>query len=404
MSEKKLSLIQWLIERLDTQSYRAGRAARSSHPALVQKELNRMGGIRKVIPQARALERQGLLRVVWRNMGEDIEQLHFSPDIMEELCRMEGIEDPRKWTLRKIEEVKGWKQQTEASWLSPWYDRILERLEDGKKVRDPDLQDEGLFRCLQAVVRLTERQENVWKRVFSAAVLGDSKKFEQVYEEKVFHILKDCSPLYEEGMEKEEALTVHGILTYAQTLEWKGPLVYHILDGDREQTVDSSVCRYGTMMNAQTMEHARPAALPGVKRIVTIENKANYEDMPYREDTLYLFCHGFFSPKERRFLARLRELAGTDTEFFHWGDMDFGGIRIFLFLKAQLFPTLLPCRMGRSEFEAAVDRGAGIPLPKEKREKLAALDADCLTELKQCILESGYEIEQEILLAMEKEL
>lgn len=404
MAEKKLSLIQWLIERLDTQSYRAGRAARSSHPVLVQKELDRMGGIRQVIPQARALEQQGLLRVVWKNMGEDIGQLHFSPDIMEELCRREGIEDPRKRTLRQIEEVKGWRQQAGVCWLFPWYDRLLERLEAGKEVRDPDLQDEGLFRCLNAVAQLAERQESVWKRVFSAAVLGDSKKFKDVYEEKVFNILKDGSPFYEEGMEKEETLTVHGILTYAQTLEWKGPLVYHILDGDREQRVDSSVFRYGMMMNAQTMEHAEPAALPGVKRIVTIENKANYEDMPYREDTLYLFCHGFFSPKERRFLARLRELAGTETAFFHWGDMDFGGIRIFLFLKSQLFPALRPYRMDKSEFMAAVDRGAGIPLPEEKREKLKMMDAGCLEELKQCILESGFEIEQEILLAMEKQL
>ena len=65
---------------------------------------------------------------------------------------------------------------------------------------------------------------------------------------------------------------------------------------------------YGTIINTQTMEHARAYALSGCKRIMTIENKANYEDMSYRKDTLYIFCHGFFSPKEVRFLKTICDL------------------------------------------------------------------------------------------------
>lgn len=54
------------------------------------------------------------------------------------------------------------------------------------------------------------------------------------------------------------------------------------------------------------MDEAKPVKLSGVRRIMTIENKANYESMAYAEDTLYIFCHGFFSPKERRFLSLFR--------------------------------------------------------------------------------------------------
>lgn len=56
---------------------------------------------------------------------------------------------------------------------------------------------------------------------------------------------------------------------------------------------------YGTMFNKQTLENAVPISIVGIRQIMTIENKANYEKMQFRRDTLYIFCHGFS--------ARLRE-------------------------------------------------------------------------------------------------
>lgn len=157
--------------------------------------------------------------------------------------------------------------------------------------------------------------------------------------------------------------------------------------------------QYGTVINSQTLERAFPVSIKGVQRIVTIENKANYEEMKYREDTLYLFCHGFYSPKERIFLKRLMEVAEGEIQYFHWGDMDMGGIRIFRFNKKNIFPKLKPYKMDREAFQEALERGAGIPLEEKKKEKLEKLNAGELEELKKCILEKGVEIEQEILLA-----
>ena len=203
------------------------------------------------------------------------------------------------------------------------------------------------------------------------------------------------------------------------------------------------------MINSQTLERAFPVSIKGVQRIVTIENKANYEEMKYREDTLYLFCHGFYSPKERIFLKRLMEVAEGEIQYLKpfemlvkdagiacimtsfnkingsfsggshdlcthilreewgfegavvtdWGDMDMGGIRIFRFNKKNIFPKLKPYKMDREAFQEALERGAGIPLEEKKKEKLEKLNAGELEELKKCILEKGVEIEQEILLA-----
>lgn len=193
----------------------------------------------------------------------------------------------------------------------------------------------------------------------------------------------------------EEILAAHGILTYAQTLEFKGALEYQIEGGS---VLDTDAMKYGTIFNSQTLEMAVPVNLKKIHRIMTIENKANYEKMDFDPKTLYIYCHGFLSPAERKFLSALVLLAAPDTAYFHWGDMDYGGIRIFLFLQKRLFPDVQPWKMDPEHYKWALERGAGIPLEAGKREKLEKLDAGMLTPLKEQILEHGQEIEQELLL------
>lgn len=395
--EKTMTLAQWLIQKINTKSYRAGRLTGMMHPAVDQKMIDRVGGKHHLLDQAKELERderlKGLFRADWSGMKTDIKKLDFSVDIMRELCRREGIEDPRMRQLRFMGQVERWRREAGADWLSPFYEHLGKRLEEGDEVKDIDLENEEYFRCLNALARNTEP---VWKRIFSAAVFYDSKRFQNDYQSRMVTMLTKYSPFYEEGMTDEELLAAHGILSYAQTLEWKGALCYRLEPGE---TIDTSRQIYGTVLNAQTLERAEPVSMPGIKRIMTIENKANYESMEYADDTLYIYCHGFFSPKERKFLKHLSEIAEPDTEYLHWGDMDYGGIRIFQFNQRELFPSLKPYRMGREEFMKAVGLHAGIKIEAGKRRKLEEMEAGCLEELRKCILETNMEIEQEILLS-----
>lgn len=312
--------------------------------------------------------------------------------------------------MSQMELTESWKSRVaRADWLIPYYDHILERLNSGKLVKDvPGLEDPLFFLFLN---KTAEERKPLYRRAFSAQVctiwngiaqtkqseskITPTKRFEKIYQSAVLSVLKQYSPLYEEGMSDEELLTAHGILTYAQTLEFKGAVSYRIDDGP---AISTAAQIYGTMFNKQTLENAVPISIVGIRQIMTIENKANYEKMQFRPDTLYIFCHGFFSPPERKFLSRVVELAGTDTEYFHWGDMDYGGIRIFLFLQKRLFPDVQPWKMDPEHYKWALETGAGIPLEAGKREKLEKLDAGMLTSLKEQILEHGQEIEQELLL------
>ena len=412
--QKIQSLNRYIIEKAECDSYRAGTRSKQWHIEADQKLLDAVGGRSVLLRQAGDLEKltgiSGKIIVKWKAVRTEIEKITVSSDAIPLLCQMEQIEDPRERQLSQMELTESWKSRVaQADWLIPYYDHILERLNSGKLVKDvPGLEDPLFFLFLN---KTAEERKPLYRRAFSAQVctiwngiaqtkqseskITPTKRFEKIYQSAVLSVLKQYSPLYEEGMSDEELLTAHGILTYAQTLEFKGAVSYRIDDGP---AISTAAQIYGTMFNKQTLENAVPRSIVGIRQIMTIENKANYEKMQFRPDTLYIFCHGFFSPLERKFLSRVVELAGTDTEYFHWGDMDYGGIRIFKFLQKNLFPKLKPWKMDVTDYKMALQMGASISLETDKRERFEQMDAGVLTPLKEAILKNGKEIEQELLL------
>ena len=412
--QKIQSLSRYIIEKAECDSYRAGTRSKQWHIEADQKLLDAVGGRSVLLRQAGDLEKltgiSGKIIVKWKAVRTEIEKITVSSDAIPLLCQMEQIEDPRERQLSQMELTESWKSRVaQADWLIPYYDHILERLNSGKLVKDvPGLEDPLFFLFLN---KTAEERKPLYRRAFSAQVctiwngiaqtkqseskITPTKRFEKIYQSAVLSVLKQYSPLYEEGMSDEELLTAHGILTYAQTLEFKGAVSYRIDDGP---AISTAAQIYGTMFNKQTLENAVPISIVGIRQIMTIENKANYEKMQFRPDTLYIFCHGFFSPPERKFLSRVVELAGTDTEYFHWGDMDYGGIRIFKFLQKNLFPKLKPWKMDVTDYKMALQMGASISLETDKRERFEQMDAGVLTPLKEAILKNGKEIEQELLL------
>ena len=395
-SKETISLVRWLIENTNTDSYRAGKLTGWKHPVIDQKVINTIGGLQILIKQAKELERNpciqktGKLQIDWNYIGANINKIEYDVSIIPELCKIEGVPDPRAHQEEKIACINYWRTHcNQEEWLLAYYDKLLGKLTAGKIVIEAE--DEMLFRCLNAV---TEQKEFVWERIFSERIFCDSKmmRFKSSYKDRIFTILKKYSPYYEEGMSKDELFSMFNIHSFGQNLEWKGAIKYIT---DDKNIVDTALNPYGTVLNAQTLEHSVPVELSNCKMIMTIENKANYESLPYDENVLYIFCHGYFTPKEVRFLKELYQLVKSDCEFYHWGDMDFGGISIFQFIKAKIFPELKPYKMDKENFKKAIEAGAGIALKSTTRELLIKKDAGMLKELKAAILETNMTIEQE---------
>ena len=408
-NEKNLPLAKWLIDKTNTKDYRIGNLLGMKHPKVDGDLLKIVGGRDELVRQAKVLERipalggEEYLHFDWREMNTDITRIDYRVEVIPGLCDLIGVIDPRERQLQAITRVCKLQEDVSGSCLFAYCNHVLEQLNKGNTKELSKAEDEEFLKCLKALADLKEPE---WKRVFSSKVfekkndITPSKVFERIYQGAVIEALK-YSPQYEEGMSDDEILAAHGILSYSQTLEWKGAVEYCMTDRNGtaiEKKIDTSLNYYGTVLNAQTLEHAVPNLRNSVEKIIVIENKANYESMEYDPKVLYLFCHGYFSPKEVRFLQILMKTAPNEIQCYHWGDMDYGGIQIFLYNEKNIFPNLTPWKMDVLSYEDALKNGKGIKLNSEKKKKLEALNAGQLEALKQCILESEMEIEQEMLI------
>ena len=408
-NEKNLPLAKWLIDKTNTKDYRIGNLLGMKHPKVDGDLLKIVGGRDELVRQAKVLERipalggEEYLHFDWREMNTDITKIDYRVEVIPGLCDLIGVIDPRERQLQAITRVCKLQEDVSGSCLFAYCNHVLEQLNKGNTKELSKAEDEDFLKCLKA---LADMKEPEWKRVFSSKVfekkndITPSKVFERIYQGAVIEALK-YSPQYDEGMSDDEILAAHGILSYSQTLEWKGAVEYCMTDRNGtaiEKKIDTSLNYYGTVLNAQTLEHAIPNLRNGVEKVIVIENKANYESMEYDPKVLYIFCHGYFSPKEVRFLQMLMKTAPEEIQCYHWGDMDYGGIQIFLYNEKNIFPNLTPWKMDVLSYEDALKNEKGIKLNSEKKKKLEALNAGQLEALKQCILESEMEIEQEMLI------
>ena len=306
---------------------------------------------------------------------------------MGKLCDFGNLPNARKEVADRIRTIRTYKKETDCGWLISYYEMLEEKLGQGKL--QADTEDENIYKILNAIVKL---DTDMWVRNFSAKTINNSKQFKRKYVKKIVDILRKYADLEDmESVSDEKILNYYHLYEYSQTMEWKGGMIVMVDD------VIIPPIPYGNIINTQTLEKANPKDLGKIKRVITIENKATYESMEYREDTLCLYIHGFPSPKESIFLSKLREIASEEVIFYHWSDLDYGGIRIYEYVKKNLFPGLRPYRMDKSTYLKAIEDGCGIPLDERKKERLKKIETEDLKELKECILEHEIEIEQEML-------
>ena len=118
--------------------------------------------------------------------------------------------------------------------------------------------------------------------------------------------------------------------------------------------------------------------------------------MPFEEHTLYIFTHGFFSPKESRFLQKVnRVLENAGTEFYHSGDLDYGGIKIFQYIQKNIFPKLKPYQMDVETYEKYKDYAEDLEKTTIEKLKKLEIKESALQKLAQKIIDEGRGIEQE---------
>jgi hypothetical protein len=131
--------------------------------------------------------------------------------------------------------------------------------------------------------------------------------------------------------------------------------------------------------------------------VVTVENLTSFSEFVAVKPAsiLAIFTGGFASPTVIALFRAVRAVQ-PDLPFFHWGDLDAGGLRILAHLRKHL-GEIVPLAMDVATFDA--HRQHAQPLAENEREVLAQLRAhpalaDCAPLIGR-LLEANEKLEQE---------
>ena len=407
----------WILEHIvkqiesGTESWRAesqgGKSLSNEHGELYDKKHLKSD----VVQEAIELQSRNLIQIDWVKgyRGSDIERIRYRLEekaVFYTLYQQEVDAGflPKQEKIRLYQEfLKHQLSKVKKKWIREYYEDLLKRSENKRKTDIFELlnQEKKYAPCF---VGLDEIEESIFKRIFSKKYLGNTKTFEKEMEGHIISAAKNFCPNVEKEMDDTTVLQQLLIEEYAQELSLKGELHFRIKEENGNfQEIDTGCYCFGTTLNSQTLEHAVLDEEQKIQKIVIFENKANYISAPYKAGVLYVFSHGYFSPKECRFLKELYQvLKNKQVQYFHSGDLDYGGIKIFQYIRKTIFPELEPLQMDVHTYEAYQEFAEEIETEPLEKLKQVQDENSQIQELIRKLLETGKGMEQECFLIEER--
>jgi hypothetical protein len=241
------------------------------------------------------------------------------------------------------------------------------------------------------------KEPELLERVFSIQCFGDSKKFDTI-KKQFINIIKhyhDCDG----DATDEELLRLAGITKYPEQFEFRGPLVIHF----DNTAIDFSPFTDGAGCNSRDIKRAVLSVAPETRRVLSIENRANFFDYIDRQknnDELVVYHGGQFSVAKGLFLKMLIKAIPRNCVWEHWGDIDYGGFSMLSRLRREIKADVRPWRMNCEELIRLAHFTTAISAPyAEKLKSLVTKKelADCVQTI-EYMLEKKIRLEQEAML------
>jgi hypothetical protein len=286
------------------------------------------------------LRRKKLVKVLWLERNHIAKQVQLNLDNVEQAYKEINRQDKRT-ALDRVRELCV-PQDEDPDWLRGFMDHVSTFVDTKFKV--PALipscpeDQQYLLIVLRAIAQLDG--EEVLERIFSKRHLRDSKYFENRLRAKTARVLSRFK-LKTKDLTPDQILQEAGLFRSSDELLFTGPISIEI----NNQTIDFTPLKYGTAIGARTVKELQIVDL-NADTVITIENKASYREYCNQmgSKTLALYLAGFPGPMKKLFLRKLYDHAQQyclNVKFLHWGDIDFGGFKIFRTLR-DVVPAIEP--------------------------------------------------------------
>ena len=250
------------------------------------------------------------------------------------------------------------KTMFKEQWIVKFCDEMKEYMLKRQKENPllPKNKAKGILIALQEIdnMQLSRDANNILKRTFSMKCYHDSKYFEKNIESiltkiiKRYYINTDSENILEE-ISDNDVLAQIGIVKYPEVIEFCGNMKCEI---DGVKLTFSSKTK-GSYINAYTIQNMNHIELLNTRKIVFVENKANYIDyIENKEDDEFVIYHGgFYSPIKGKFFEKIYNASNEGKDkyiYYHWSDIDIGGFKIYARLRDNIIPELLPYKMDKN--------------------------------------------------------
>jgi hypothetical protein len=260
---------------------------------------------------------------------------------------------------------------------------ISNRLQKFQSVQSyfDNLDDLKLY--IKAIEAMSSLEEDTLKRNFSKKIFNDSKLFEKI-EKKVLKIIREFAN--DDIDDNDELLSFYHLVKTPTFAYIKGKLTIKV----KNQVIDLS--KYGheialsssALLDFDVMEVS-------TKKVITIENLTTFvtfNDPEY----IVVYLGGFHNNVKRKLLTKIYN-HNTEMAFFHFGDIDAGGLLIFEDLVSKTNIPFNPYMMDIATLENHKDYWR--TLTQNDKKKLESMIDGRFAQLVKYMIKNNCKLEQE---------
>lgn len=335
----------------------------------------------------------GILRLHWRKWEEGnwLDSVDLVNERSEALYALLG-RTPRGDQQARLRELMA-AQTPQAAWHAAFLAWVEKQLEAHASIAPLDLSNEEWNRdLLLALAAIAGLQTSTLERSLSARLFGRSKRLEGLRSAIITVLRRHDSAASEYGEEDWALLRAHNLDRVPEYLPVAGPLVLQL----NERRLDLTLFAPSIALSAAMLRDAEAIECNAVS-VVTVENATSFNELLAVKPSamLAVYTGGFASPAALGLLKQIRAIQPS-ASFFHWGDLDAGGLRILAHLRGQL-GAIQPLAMDTETFASHLAQAQPLTANDcDALQRLRALPilADCIP-LVDRLLAANQKLEQE---------
>lgn len=265
--------------------------------------------------------------------------------------------------------------------------KMLDNLQSGKSCKQYFKSYDELVEIVKAVKAIEENDEEILLRNFSKKKFKDSKFLERIgakllkifntFGEEEFSSFRELCERYLIVRDTGYAIVKHGLRLLIN-----------------RQEIDLDALGIDFCLSDSAIEQMEIKEITR-RKVVTVENLTTFHYFG-EKDAIVIYLGGYHNAVKRKLLKKLVAF-DSQLEWFHFGDIDWGGFEIFMDLKRKTGINFHPLMMGIDEL--GTYRSECAPLTSDDRQRLQRLlndtDAAIFYPTIEFMLKNGYKLEQE---------